>query len=935
MKKSLAFAALLLFCLPFVSRAQFHVDGTDRASTKWKEMQTDNFRIIYPSSQSKLARSYADSLESLYYLVGNSLGRTPNQAYRSKMPVILHCESALSNGKVVWTPRRMSLFCCPDATSPYPVPWQTQLLQHEMRHSAQMQYVNSRPYKFLNVLTGQLFQGAMAALYCGPFFFEGDAVVAETALSNSGRGRTADFLEYYRVSFDKSDYRNFWKWLYGSQKYYTPNHYAFGYLNIAGNRYLSGNGEYLKDYYDIVSSRFLPFSVWNRTAKKNLGMKRQEAFAADQKLFQGFWHLNDSLRGSFMPSRPVTSAERKFVEISALVNAPDGIYAIRSGLAHSRELVRIGENGHIDRISAFANSTSRLSFDGRRLLWAETVRHPRWENVSLSPVRSWNGSQKQTLTQGERLFNPYAGKDGGFTAVRYLENTQSSICIFDAHGNKQKELTAPSKYQIVECVSIDNRLIASAIANEGFFLLDASHNYSVLAGPYSFKIGQLQSRNGKVLFVADRTSVNELYSFDPRTGIFVQLSNTRHGAQDFVFRDGYAYYTMLSKEGRMIYKTAEDSLFCKEADMSASWDDPVARELSNQEKKLSERIKEAPSGKIYREKDYSKAGHLFKFHSWAPLAVNIDNISSLSFDNLRSSVWLGATAFFQNDLSTSYGYVSYRVPDQVDLSYTYQGLYPVFELKGTANRSYSGASLKTYIPFNLSSGGYLRGIIPSYKGSFGWDYAKRDSVVFSNRHTVSLRAYTVQSIAGSCIYPRLGIGAEIGYSWRSGSGDVTPNLYAYLYGYLPELIREQGLRLSFTGQMHTRKTKYAEPFISISPRGFTGNDISRQLCAYQYQFKMTADYAIPFGAVDWSFLCPLFYIRNFELIPHFDYTHCSAPSANKKVSLMSSGADFDIRLSNFIWIPYDTRIGVSWSYNTGTIENIQKHYFGLIFSIDF
>ena len=68
------------------------------------------------------------------------------------------------------------------------------------------------------------------------YFIEGDAVVAETALTPSGRGRTADFLNYYRIAFDNGDFRGWSQWLYGSQRNYYPNHYAMGYMTLANIR---------------------------------------------------------------------------------------------------------------------------------------------------------------------------------------------------------------------------------------------------------------------------------------------------------------------------------------------------------------------------------------------------------------------------------------------------------------------------------------------------------------------------------------------------------------------------------------------------------------------------------------------------------------------------------------------------------------------------
>ena len=96
-----------------------------------------------------------------------------------------------------------------------------------------------------------------------------------------------------------------------------------------------------------------------------------------------------------------------------------------------------------------------------------------------------------------------------------------------------------------------------------------------------------------------------------------------------------------------------------------------------------------------------------------------------------------------------------------------------------------------------------------------------------------------------------------------------------------------------------------------------------------------------FGAVDWSFLSPVAYIRNFELTPHADLSLLSGGrTGNGK--LYSVGADLCVRLGNLLWIPFDTRIGISYNYNGGSFMDAlldadyerSPHSIGFVFSID-
>ncbi|MBR1577255.1 MAG: hypothetical protein IJ653_01540, partial [Bacteroidales bacterium] len=167
--------ALLLGCAAPAS-AQFYTMGEDPGGLRWNNVETPSYRVIYPRGLDSLGRAYATALERWAGPVAGSIGIRPNAAYANKMPVVLHTRTVLANGQVTWTPRRLELLTVPEAFAPEPTPWITQLAVHESRHVAQMQAGAARPFRWLGVLTGQLGAGALAAVYGGPAFLEGDAV---------------------------------------------------------------------------------------------------------------------------------------------------------------------------------------------------------------------------------------------------------------------------------------------------------------------------------------------------------------------------------------------------------------------------------------------------------------------------------------------------------------------------------------------------------------------------------------------------------------------------------------------------------------------------------------------------------------------------------------------------------------------------------------
>ena len=201
MKRIIAVLAVLsLIC--FESRAQFASLGSEKGTIRWESLKSNNYKVIYPVGLDSLGLMYSTYLEYYRPLVGNSAGFFPNQQYKKPMPVILHPYAAVSNGAVVWSPRRMALYTFADAYGALPpVPWDKILAIHENRHVAQLQFTRAGFWKYVYWPYGEIGLTLVSSLYANHSFLEGDAVVAETALTESGRGRTADFLSYIRMSF--------------------------------------------------------------------------------------------------------------------------------------------------------------------------------------------------------------------------------------------------------------------------------------------------------------------------------------------------------------------------------------------------------------------------------------------------------------------------------------------------------------------------------------------------------------------------------------------------------------------------------------------------------------------------------------------------------------------------------------------------------------
>ena len=986
---SVVFGAVLL---SVTASAQFYSEGTDAASVKWSSISTEDYRIIYPRGLDSLARVYAVALEKTKQPVGASLGFTPNQFYRKPMPVVLHTQTATANGMVTWTPRRMELYTVPEAYAPEAIPWERMLAIHESRHVAQMQLGRADCFKWANILFGETTPGAMSAIYGGPAFLEGDAVVAETALTNSGRGRSADFLEYFRASFSEGQSRNYWQWRYGSLNHYTPSYYAIGYLTNAGMRTMFDAPDFSAHFYGrIQEHRGWAFNNLQKTVKEVSGMKFNDAWAAVADSLKHIWDEESASRAPYTVAEQMTELQRYYTGYVSPVYVGGKIFALRNGITRNHSLVSISPDGKVHTEKNFSGTVSNLkASDDGRIFWSEYRADVRWEMRSTSSIWCYGGgASARKFIKGGRYFNPAPSPGTSKLSVTsYPEEGGSELVIFNAQsGEEISSMRLPDGWQLLESAwTQDGTLYFSALTDKGIGLWRAE-DLAVVLEPLPVKIKQFGAEGNRLVFVCDKGGSNEIYSLDPVDGNLQQLTSTAIGASDWCFKDGELYFTQPAEGGRMLFKAASAS------GKAAFWGDihdyPMASELSEGDE--GNRVDETEDIAVSEPERYSKFSHLIHFHSWMPLYVDADAVSSISAESILSSAGLGATAFFQNELGSSDGYAGIRLTDDslgwdpsLNLKFRYTGWYPVFELGLNAyareaestvatytqednsmkmDRIGNGlplmnATLKTYVPISTSVGGITRGIIPQINISLStnklaqivYDLKQKDYTisfpngVLNHRITASLRGYVLSSTPASCVFPKFGLGAEGGYCGRPMMGNLyCSDAYLSVYGYAPGFWPTHGLRLAARGQYRFNDGILCEPCLDMRPRGFVKQDLLYRIAGFPVSAMFSADYAMPFAALDWGGLGGIAYVRNLELRPFIDCLYCPQKGESYKTTgLFSAGAVFNVVLGNLLWIPYTTRVGVLFSYNGGSSFQSLKEsglefnrtYVGLNFSID-
>ncbi len=241
--------------------------GAFPPSTKWKQINSDTVRIIFSSGADAQAARIATIIHKAaadtFFALGNKL---------RKINVVLHSNTTLANGYVGLGPFRSEFYLVPGSNvfDFGNLSWDENLAVHEYRHVQQYNNFKNGLAKGFSFLFGEQGQALANALAVPDWFFEGDAVHTESALTPQGRGRQPYFLSGYKSLWQDRRRYSYLKLRNGSLKNYVPNHYQLGYLLVNYGYEKYGTEFWKKVSHDASAFRGL-FYPFQRAVKKYSG----------------------------------------------------------------------------------------------------------------------------------------------------------------------------------------------------------------------------------------------------------------------------------------------------------------------------------------------------------------------------------------------------------------------------------------------------------------------------------------------------------------------------------------------------------------------------------------------------------------------------------------------------------------------------------------
>ena len=966
---AIVLALVFVFSSADMLFGQFVSSGSMPAGVRWMQVEGETYKVIYPDGMDSLATRYLWLLEENSKAVMLGLGGIKPV----KVPVVLYNSTVRSNGSVVWAPKRMELFTIPAANG-YAQRWEEQLALHESRHVGQMTHFTKGIYKLGSILVGEQAPSIGVAIYPTRWMLEGDAVVAETELSNAGRGRSAAFMEYYRASFLEGEPRSWSQWKLGSYKHYTPNYYTLGYLTNSTIRYESGNYGYAGEVFkSLVKNFYTPFAR-DVSYVPLVGDVPRRFFRKGREMMTQYWKDELPQRGK------ITTAEQLIADrgndyreyLSPVVVGRDSVLYLRYSYNGPSALVMVS-GGKENVLRSFAANVRKMKKLGEKVYFVEQIPHPRWTNVVYGNMYSydWKSGEMEELGRGKFLGAVQTDEASGRVAVvEYMSGGGTSLVLTDAvTGEMMESIPAPENGEITGSAWLEGELYATVITGKGLGIFRYSEGcWSSVLQEQSASIEELQGSGDCLYFLSDMDGVRNVYSYNPRKKKLGRVTNSLYGASEPLVEGEELYYSSLETGGRYPVKIALDTVgesgsrftpWVEEGILKGQYRYFVADTLSAQARRaLAEggmlasedgigqkggtsfvkySQNEAEFAATLQPRRYSQLGHLFRFHSWAPVYYDVERIMETDYDNLHEVVSLGATAYSQNTLGTAVTMLGYSYRDGFNAGHIkmkYTGWYPSLQFSADVNNDHrygvrierEGNKIKrsveklssplvelsamAYLPLNLSSHGWNRAIVPQVEWDFnnnGYYDSSKEGYINSHTLTSSFQFYVMREMAHSGIFPKWGIGGVARWRMAIDGGENFGSSHSlHLYGYMPGAAPAHGLKLSLSAQKQNvdGKNYFMSNMVNM-PRGC--DDVYGE----KY-FSGTIDYAMPFYLGDKNII-RLLYLKRLQFIPFADFAVVDSRNIHSYgTAVMVDFAPFTIGV--------DLSFGVRYSFNMKTAQ---------------
>jgi hypothetical protein len=636
---------------------------------EWRKIETTHFSVIFPDSLEHEARRAAQLLERAYTPLGNSLRTRPE-----RIPVVLNNQSLTSNAYVAWSPRRSQWYSLPNMTVDAlgPIEWYRLLALHEGRHVVQERAIRTGWIGLASRVFGENTTGVLGGSFYFPsWFWEGDAVGTETALSGLGRGRQPAFTARTRALASggaRNDYYSTWQ---GSYRTILPDWYEQGYAITSYVRRHYGDSAWARAIRSAAWNPLPPFAL-TMALKRITGSGVPELHRKAVTELDSLWRAERA--GLRETAAEVLSPARENYQAWSLPQyAGDGsVIATYFDLNTPPQLVRL-RNGRKEVLVARTGIVGDLQFHvrGDRVVWAEYEVDPRYGERSYLVIKRLDlGTGKVTrLTDRSRYYGPSLSPDGRqIAAVHFDQSRRADLVILDAESGREvrRVPNASGAHLVTPAWGPDGRslYVAAIDSVRGNALMRVAldgpaASWRTVIDFTTSAISRPVASGVMVYYGSPRSGIDNVWAVDTASGRRFQITSRQLGASTpSLSADGTRLlFADLTADGYRIAVAQVDTASWIADDRVAAPTFPYADVLAIQERALmtvpgnAELASARADSASLTSVPYRGWGRLFDFHSMvlSPTADGINTGLSLESRNLLNTFGVSVGVTFSEE----------------------------------------------------------------------------------------------------------------------------------------------------------------------------------------------------------------------------------------------------------------------------------------------
>lgn len=889
---TLLFISLLSTCVS----AQI---GLHPPKIDYQQLQSDHARIIFPKGYEARAMRVASLLDELQKNHTQSIGEKIFD-----VDLVLQTATTEINGYVGLGPFRSEFYATPPQQLSFlsNTDWVDLLTIHEYRHVQQNSNERRGITKLFSWLQGQNGWSVLSFLATPNWFSEGDAVVYETAMSGSGRGRTPAFSSTFRSLLDNDIIYSYPKARNGSFKSLVPDHYRYGYNTLTYARERFGNDVWKSVLHDgaAYKSIIYPFS---RALKKKTGYDTKSLYRAALLDLKAKQDSALTARGPVVEGEAFgeNSREVRNYRFPAL-DDQGRVIALRSAYDRTPVLVEVSPDGLKDKrlTSVGIQREPYVHVQGNLAVWMENRLNPRYTNERFSDVMLYDmrSGRKIQLTEKGKYFSPALSVDR--TSIVVVENDplvgQPAIVILASNTGE-----VAAKYRMVtQSISFprfspDGRTVYFYdISFQGVALrsLDLQSGKTKMLTDRSHEPQDyLQvTESGSLVFSNGRDGVDNVYQLNPETGDTRQLTNVRIGSSyPYLSPNGYLYFAEATPRGERLRRlnlsseaTTAEGLYpglMRGNNLAAPnvFERPAAFSAETMDLTKDIEIKD------YKVSNFNDKLGGVQLHSWSFNGSYVTPGFEVAATNALNTVSVDAGVTYNIDEKrTSTG-----------LNIDYGGFFPVlrFGVNSTGrlydvldprrdtviiNRydfNQQRFSLGARVPLTWVNGDYQSQLVPSVNvGYINTSDSERTEAPdgFADLN-LSVAGSFLHRTAFKQVQPRFGAVARLSYASILGGPDGNRFLFQSSF-FLPGLFPTHGLKIDFDYQAENTSNAYNFPNAFNYARGY-GGSLNDQVT------RIGVNYQLPLLYPDFG-IAGITYFQRIRLNAFYDYSQLAIEGFN-------------------------------------------------------